>query len=251
MRNLDFRDYLRVYVPKPSSDEQKLIAQVLRIANEAQAAAQSKLTEARRLKTALMQKLFTHGIPGRHTRFQHTKWFQAPAVWKPRQLRQIAKVDAGFTMGRDLSGYETVEVAYLTVVNVQEGGFDLSDVSRVIAKQTELDGLLLRHGDILMTEGGDRDKLGRGAMWRGEIDRCVYQNHIFRVRLEANTYNPELFHYLLQTTKIVFQICSSARNSGCVPRRSALNRSVNFSSRSRLGGSPFRLSCRRSVPCGM
>jgi len=34
-----------------------------------------------------------------------------------------------------------------------------------------------------MTEGGDLDKLGRCAMWRGEIDLCLHQNHIFRVRM--------------------------------------------------------------------
>lgn len=199
MRNLDFRDYLRVYLPKPPRPEQEIIARILRTANESLAAAEAKLTAARRLKMALMQQLFTRGIPGRHSQFKKTKWFVAPASWTPRQLRQIANVEAGFTMGRDLSGHETVEVAYLTVVNVQEGGFQLSNVDHVVVKQSELQGLLLRTGDILMTEGGDRDKLGRGGLWQGDIHPCVYQNHIFRVRLAPGTYKPELFHFLIQT----------------------------------------------------
>ena len=37
-------------------------------------------------------------------------------------------------------------------------------------------------GDLVMTEGGDPDKLGRSAIWNGELDYCAHQNHVFRVR---------------------------------------------------------------------
>jgi type I restriction enzyme S subunit len=192
----DIRD-IRFSLPVPL--EQTVIAEILVAVDEALAAAQEKLATGSRFKRALMQRLFTQGLPGRHHRFQKTKWIEAPACWRFRQLRQIADVEAGFTMGRDLSGAKTVEVAYLTVVNVQEGGFDLSNVERVLVKTSELDGLLLRDGDVLMTEGGDRDKLGRGGLWREQIQPCVYQNHIFRIRMKSNDYRSELFHFLLQT----------------------------------------------------
>jgi type I restriction enzyme, S subunit len=199
MRNLDFRDYLRVYLPLPSRLEQQQIGRVLQVASDSLDAVTEKVQSAQQVKAALLQQLFSHGLPNRHTHFQKTKWTIAPACWKPRQLRDIADVEAGFTMGRDLSGSDKVEVSYLTVINVQHGRFDLSDVARVEVKVSELEGLLLRDGDVLMTEGGDRDKLGRGAMWRNEITPCVYQNHIFRIRLRPDTYIPQLFHFLLQT----------------------------------------------------
>lgn len=41
---------------------------------------------------------------------------------------------------------------------------------------------LLHKGDVLFTEGGDFDKLGRGAIWEKQIDPCLHQNHIFSVR---------------------------------------------------------------------
>jgi type I restriction enzyme, S subunit len=199
MRNLDFRDYLRIYLPHPSPEEQAVIGSALQLASDTVDAIATKCDTARRLKTALLQQLFTHGMPDRHTRFQRTKWVGAPACWKLRQLRDIADVEAGFTMGRDLSGCARVEVAYLTVINVQHGNFDLSNVEKVEVKKSELDDLLLRDRDVLMTEGGDRDKLGRGGIWRNQIAPCVYQNHIFRIRLRPNTYSPELFHFLLQS----------------------------------------------------
>lgn len=33
-----------------------------------------------------------------------------------------------------------------------------------------------------MNEGGDYDKLGRGCIWHGQIERCIHQNHVFAVR---------------------------------------------------------------------
>jgi type I restriction enzyme S subunit len=33
-----------------------------------------------------------------------------------------------------------------------------------------------------MNEGGDLDKLGRGAVWQGLQEPCVHQNHVFVVR---------------------------------------------------------------------
>lgn len=194
------RELRRVNVCIPAEPkEREMIGRILSSADEALAAKAAQLKASRRLKTALMQQLFTRGVPGLHNQFRKTKWCEAPSCWKFRQLRQVAAVQSGFTMGRDLLGYETVEVAYLTVINVQEGSFDLSDVQRVQVKASEVEDLMLRSGDVLMTEGGDRDKLGRGGLWDGQINPCVYQNHIFRIRFEPNTYKPELFHFLLQT----------------------------------------------------
>lgn len=38
--------------------------------------------------------------------------------------------------------------------------------------------------DILLTEGGDPDKLGRGHVWNNEIPNCIHQNHIFFIRIK-------------------------------------------------------------------
>jgi type I restriction enzyme, S subunit len=82
MRNLDYRDYLRVYLPLPDPLEQETIACVLKTANELLAAAETKLLAARRVKAALLQELFVRGIPGRHTRFKQTKIGEVPEEWE-------------------------------------------------------------------------------------------------------------------------------------------------------------------------
>jgi type I restriction enzyme S subunit len=45
-----------------------------------------------------------------------------------------------------------------------------------------LNRLCLEPGDVLMNEGGDYDKLGRGCIWSGQIHPCITQNHVFAVR---------------------------------------------------------------------
>ena len=182
----------------PDPNEQCRIAVALKLADDAIATAKAELEATRELKRSLLRFLFSEGLS--HPQGLHrSKWIICSAHWKIKPLRNFSKVTSGFTMGRDLSRHETVTVPYVTVVNVQDGRFELSNISSIEIKKEELNTDLLQYGDILMTEGGDRDKLGRGGMWRDEISQCSYQNHIFRVRLDADEYRPELFHFLIQT----------------------------------------------------
>ena len=57
--------------------------------------------------------------------------------------------------------------------------------------RTDVQRYALRNGDLLLTEGGDFDKLGRGAVWDGRIEPCLHQNHIFRVRCRPDLVIPD------------------------------------------------------------
>jgi len=98
----------------------------------------------------------------------------------------------------------------MRVANVKDGSIDLSETKLIDATVTELERYRLIADDVLMTEGGDPDKLGRGAIWRNEIEDCIHQNHIFRVRLNKKVINPVFFaEYLKQQyTKSYFLFCS-------------------------------------------
>jgi type I restriction enzyme S subunit len=87
--------------------------------------------------------------------------------------------------GRDLSQRDTVELPYLRVANVQDGYLDLSDVATLAVGADEVENYRLKPGDVLMNEGGDFDKLGRGSVWPGTIDPCLHQNHVFAIRVRA------------------------------------------------------------------
>lgn len=106
-------------------------------------------------------------------------------------LSEIAQIIGGITKGRDLSGTETIELPYLRVANVQNGYLDLSEIKTIMLRVDEKERYLLKPGDVLYTEGGDRDKLGRGTVWRGEIKDCVHQNHVFKARIDQRKAIPE------------------------------------------------------------
>ena len=111
------------------------------------------------------------------------------------RLDEIADISGGITKGRDLSKQETVHLPYLRVANVQNGYLDLSQMKTIELKVGEKEKYLLRSGDVLYTEGGDRDKLGRGTVWNDEIPNCVHQNHVFKARLDLKKANPRYVAY--------------------------------------------------------
>lgn len=107
---------------------------------------------------------------------------EIPAHWEVTRLKLVATVQSGLALGKRYGNEDLTEYPYLRVANVQDGYLDLSDVKTVEVSDRDAIGCRLQAGDVLMNEGGDADKLGRGAIWTGEIDPCLHQNHVFAVR---------------------------------------------------------------------
>lgn len=113
-----------------------------------------------------------------------------PPGWKTSALEDVAVIQTGIAKGKQ-TDKTTVLVPYLRVANVQDGHLDLSVVKEIAVKPSEVERYRLRQGDVLFTEGGDFDKLGRGTVWQGEIELCLHQNHVFAVRPDAERLLPE------------------------------------------------------------
>lgn len=126
--------------------------------------------------------------------------FELPAGWAWTTLDALAEIKGGITkdQGRKHSA-PTRSVPYLRVANVQRGYIDLSEVKEIAATEDEIRELVLKPGDILFNEGGDRDKLGRGWIWNGELVECIHQNHVFRARLYVGELNPKLVSWYANT----------------------------------------------------
>ncbi len=88
-------------------------------------------------------------------------------------------------------------VPYLRVANVQRGRLDLSVVKQMEVSRQEAEKYALQFGDILLCEGNSAELVGRGAIWQGEIEVCLHQNHVLRVRLNQELALPEfILHYI-------------------------------------------------------
>ena len=192
-----------ITVPVPEYAEQERIAAFL----DAECAeidavlekTRASIEEYKKLKQAVITQAVTKGIRGdRPMKNSGIEWIgDIPAEWRKTQLRHCAAIKSGITLGKKYEKTDSlVERPYLRVANVQDGYVDLSVLTTIEVTQDEDLKYRLRAGDVLMTEGGDRDKLGRGCVWHGEIEPCLHQNHIFAVQTSKDTLLPEFLEYL-------------------------------------------------------
>ena len=114
---------------------------------------------------------------------------ELPDGWVWARLDAIADIKGGITKDKKRRPDDCEALPYLRVANVQRGYLDLKEMKEILVPNDKVDSLLLKPGDVLFNEGGDRDKLGRGWVWNGQIQRCTFQNYVFRARF----YLPEAF----------------------------------------------------------
>jgi len=110
-----------------------------------------------------------------------------PGHWAIAPFDKVAVVIGGVTKGRDLRGRDVVTCPYLAVANVQRGFFKLATLKTIQIGKEELNKYLVKEGDLLITEGGDWDKVGRTAIWQGGVENCLHQNHVFKARVPSSS----------------------------------------------------------------
>ncbi|MFB8418632.1 restriction endonuclease subunit S [Streptomyces albidoflavus] len=116
------------------------------------------------------------------------------------KLGYLCKIQNGLTVdgARKVVG-DVVTRPYLRVANVQADRLELDSVSEITVPRAVADRCTLRRGDVLMTEGGDLDKLGRGTVWGGEIADCLHQNHVFALRPDGSLLDSRYLSLLTQS----------------------------------------------------
>jgi len=178
----------KVKMPLPPIETQKQIAAILDKA--------SQLIELRKQQLAKMDLLI---------KSKFIAMFGDPVInsmgWDGIELAAVANIVSGITKGRKTREQEMIVVPYMRVANVKDGHIDLSEIKMISATISEIEQYALEADDVLMTEGGDPDKLGRGAIWHYEFKDCIHQNHVFRVRLNKEKVNPQYFAEYLKHPK--------------------------------------------------
>lgn len=132
-----------------------------------------------------------------------------PKGWEKKTLNRVAFVQTGLAKGPKRIE-NPVEVPYLRVANVQDGYLDLEHIKTIKVDRSKISRYSLQQGDVLMTEGGDFDKLGRGAVWNSQIVPCLHQNHVFAVRPHPDVLLSEFLSMLTSSSsgKAYFLSCS-------------------------------------------
>ena len=137
-----------------------------------------------------------------------------PKGWAENcKLSDVAEIVSGITKGRVTKGEELFDVPYLAVSNVQDRFIKLDVVKRIEATKDEIERYKLLKDDLLLTEGGDPDKLGRGALWDGSIENCIHQNHVFRVRVNSELILPVFLNWLVGSQRGKSYFLSAAKQT--------------------------------------
>ena len=101
IRNLDWKQYIKVSLPKPSPDEQSAIATMLSKVDEAIAAVQGSIAAAERLKKSLMQNLLTGRMKPDGTLrtdeefYLDEKFGRVPKGWVVKKVKECFKFKNG------------------------------------------------------------------------------------------------------------------------------------------------------------
>jgi type I restriction enzyme S subunit len=136
---------------------------------------------------------------------------EVPEHWIVRRLKHTSNLQSGIPKGKDLTGKACISVPMLRVANVQDGYLKLDDVHQIDIEPAQLERYTLKKGDVLMNEGGDNDKLGRGAVWQCEIEPCIHQNHVFAIR--PYSIEPEWLDLVTRTNYAKFHFFRVAKQS--------------------------------------
>ncbi|MCK9396472.1 MAG: restriction endonuclease subunit S [Methylobacter sp.] len=155
-------------------------------------------------KQILIQNAVTRGLnPDAPMRDSGVEWIgEIPQHWRCSRLKMHSKIQSGITLGKSYPQKNLVEMPYIRVANVQNGYFKLDDIATISVPKSEIPRYLLQNHDILVTEGGDIDKLGRGTVWRDEIKPCLHQNHVFAIRVNQSILSQDFVSNFLATDMV-------------------------------------------------
>lgn len=183
--NLSLSQLGNLKVPLPPLPEQRRIAAILDKADKLRTKRRAALAQLDTLTQSIFLDMFSDPATN-------------PKGWRDSMLLgDAADIVSGVTIGRNLDGKSTRTVPYLAVANVQDRRLDLSVAKTTEATDEEIQRYRLERNDLLLTEGGDPDKLGRGTLWNGELPECIHQNHVFRVRLRSEKLTPLFLNWLV------------------------------------------------------
>jgi len=185
---INFSDITWYEFPLPPVDEQRRIADLLWAADDVvQNWETVKQTAIRLLETKLSTTFDLKTSP------EDEDWIVTP-------LNEVASLQTGIAKGKQYGKeIKTVEMSYLSVLNVQDGYLDLANVKKIVLPEKDVERYLLKSGDIVIAEGGDSDKVGRGAIWRGQIAPCLHQNHVFCIRTDKNKISAEFLSFQMRS----------------------------------------------------
>jgi len=196
IRNLDFSKYKQIYIPLPPLPEQKKIANVLSIIQEAKEKTENVINSLKELKKSMMKHLFTYGPvsleEAEKVKLKDTEIGMVPEEWEVNNIGELYNVKQGKQISAKESKEGKIKKSFLRTSNLTWGKINILKVDSMYFTKEKFGKLKLKKGDILTCEGGD---IGRTAIYDDELEECAYQNHLHRLRPKTSDTNNLFFVY--------------------------------------------------------
>jgi type I restriction enzyme S subunit len=199
--------------------EQEAIAKWLNMADQTIAVTETKLTAAWRLKTALMQQLFTRGVPGRHRRFRQTKIGEIPECWELNTLAEhcggpncVKTGPFGAQLPEDV--YANAGVPMANITDIGEG--DLHLTSGFFVREEVFERLrdnALIEGDVVFSRVAS---VGRLALILKEHEPLLMSSNCIRLR-PGNAFNSKFLTHVFHDAESVGRQVEAMSNAGARP----------------------------------
>jgi len=192
LKHLDIQMVKNAKIPLPPIEEQRAIAEVLSAVDSVIAKTDEVIAKTERLKKGLMQTLLTKGIG--HKEFKETEIGKIPKTWQVVKLEEVVlEAKSGFASGkRDENG-----ILQLRMDNIEADGWINPAAGVKVPIPPDVEEYLLKPGDILFNNTNSVDLIGKTAIFRGEIPKCVFSNHLTRIRANRERVIPEWILYVL------------------------------------------------------
>ncbi|WP_434996389.1 restriction endonuclease subunit S [Pectobacterium brasiliense] len=193
VKHLSVKKINDIDIPLPELSIQKDISAMLRVSDSLRNQSKKMESELNALAQAVFLEMFGDPISN-------------PLAWSKVTLDEIAEVQGGLQVTGKRSSLP-VKVDYLRVANVYKNELKLDQIKTIQVTQNELDRTRLKIGDMLVVEGhGNKDEIGRTAVWDGSIENCTHQNHLIKVRFDESVAVPEFVSRFLNSDGGRYQI---------------------------------------------
>jgi len=213
MRNLDLRDYLKALLPVPTDPaEQTRIAETLKAADDHIRAIEEQIRKAERVKKALLQSVFTVGMPGRSVTPQEFGWGLAPAGWVETTIRKLVTEPIGNGTSPDAARQEPPGYPTLNVSSIRNGRCDQSKISYIELPEDAAASFAVGQGDFFVLRGnGNRDFVAIGGLLIEEPQSgLVFSDLLIRLRFDRSKVLPEFMKCLWQSPPFLRRLQSYA-----------------------------------------
>jgi len=215
--HLDKRLLSQLVLKTPGQAERAIIGRVLRAVDEMLSATNNELLAAQRLKTALMQQLFTKGIPGRHKTFKTVRvgriHFSIPEEWEMATLASHCGghdcVKTGpFGAQLPIEVFRPTGIRIINITDIGEGRIVFSTEAYVDDEVADrLRDYRLKKGDIIFSRVAS---VGRLGLITEEYDGFLMSSNCIRLRPNSKFNSIFLLHTFLDSQAVSRQVVAAA-----------------------------------------